>query len=192
MVRAVYFDYHGVLDRRHFGGLLDVLIAQSGNDPQARTVLESLVDGYAIGNVAPIDFWKTINQKYGALAEQAGKKYILRVDPVLEVWQLINHLHERVSVGLFSDCPSDKRDVIIRAFNLPEFFDQLIFSCDTQQTKQDPNFYKHMLREGLYQPPDCLLIDDDERVTARAAQLGFTTHHFTDIVTLKQTLGLTS
>ncbi len=185
----MYFDYHGVLDRRHFAGLLAVLADQAGQPLESlRTSLEPLANGYASGAIAPVEFWNTILKKYGAPAVAAGKKYILHVDPIQAMWELLNALHEKYSIGLFSDCPADKKDVIVHSYNLPDFFDQLIFSCDARQSKIDPNFYRRMLRDGMYRPEECLLIDDSHQAVGQAAALGFATHQFIDVVTLKSFL----
>lgn len=186
MIRAIYFDYHGVLDRRTPAGFLEA-IATAVDQPLAalKTNLEPLTNGYGAADISPVDFWNTIDAKYGAAAVQAGKKYVLHVDPVREMWELINTLHQNYSLGLFSDCPADKKDVIIHAYNLPDFFDQLIFSCDARQSKIDPNFYRRMLRDGLYQPAECLLIDDSHQAVGQATALGFVAHEFVDAPTLK-------
>ncbi len=179
MLHAIYFDYHGVLDRRKFTGLLEVLLAAiphpAGN---LRVRLEPMVYAYAEGETAPTVFWNALAEAYGSAVVKAGKAYQLHVDPIRPMWEQVNRLHERYAIGLFSDCAIDKRDVIIRSYNLPEFFDQLIFSCDTRQTKMDPNFFRRMLRDGLYQPEQCLLIDDSHQAIGQAASLGFQTHKF--------------
>lgn len=179
MVRAIYFDYHGVLDRRTFAGFHRVLaeaLPHASTDVEAR--IAPLGSAYAAGEMSPVQFWQAITEAYGPTVAQAGKKYLLHVDPIQPMWELINRLHEKFSIGLFSDCPMDKRDVIVRAYNLPEFFDQLIFSCDTRLTKVDPNFFRRMLRDGLYQPNECLLIDDSHQSIGQARSLGFQTHEF--------------
>lgn len=179
MLRAVYFDYHGVLDRREFSGLVDLMIKAIPHAHDGiRTQLEPKVFAYATGETAPIVFWNAIAEAFGPNVAQVGKQYQLHVEPIREMWELINQLHQRFSVGLFTDCAADKRDVIIRSYNLPEFFDQLIFSCDVRETKIDPNFYRRMLRDGLYQPGECLLIDNSHQSIGLAKSLGFQTHEY--------------
>lgn len=189
MLRAIYFDYHGVLDRRNFAGLLSAVAETIGQPVEVlRISLEPLISGYVAGAIAPVEFWNTVESKYGPTAVQAGKKYILHVDPAREMWELLNALHERYAIGLFSDCPADKKEVIVHGYNLPDFFDQLIFSCDARQTKIDPNFFRRMLRDGQYRPDECLLIDDSHQAVGQAAALGFVVHQFTDVPSLKSFL----
>lgn len=180
MLRAIYFDYHGVLDERKFSGLVDVLVRAVPHAPEhLRAHIEPTVYAYATGETTPTVFWNTMTELFGPTVVAKGKAYQLHVQPNREMWELLNKLHQQFSIGLFSDCAIDKRDVIVRSYNLPEFFDQLIFSCDVRQTKMDPNFYRRMLRDGLYQPEECLLIDDNHQAIGQAKSLGFLTHEFT-------------
>lgn len=187
MIKVIYFDYHGVLDRRHFHGLLDVIAEASGqpNPEQVALNLESYGYAYAIGQVSPHEFWRTIEQRYGTTANRAGRKYMLRVEPVREMWNLVSQLHDRYELGLFSDCATDKKEVIRSAYALTDYFDYLLFSCDTKLSKRDPEFYTLMLQNGLYQPEECLLIDDEESNCALAIDRGFPAHLFQDESTLR-------
>lgn len=184
MLRAIYFDYHGVLDRRTFGGLLRVL-EQGGVPADQRSKLESLGESYATGGLSPREWWQQVEQLGGPAAAAIGKKYILHVDPIRTMWELINTLHHRFAIGLLSDCPSDKKDIIVRAYDLPEFFEYLIFSCDVGLSKQDSTFFRLMDQQGLYRPSDILYIDDSERHVATAAALGYAAHHYSDAESLK-------
>lgn len=189
VIRAIYFDYHGVLDRRTLSGFLATLTTAIGHDdPSLQAHLEQLANAYATGAITPLDFWDTINAEYGPATVEAGKKYVLHVDPNREAWEILNRLHETYSLGLFTDCPADKKEVIVHAYNLPDFFDQLIFSCDARQSKIDPNFFRRMLRDGLYQPAECLLIDDSHQAIGQAKSLGFMTHQYIDLSTLQKYL----
>lgn len=180
MIQAIFFDYHGVLDRRRYTGLMEVLIKAIPHPPaDIRNRLEPNVYAYATGVTAPNVFWTAMTEAYGPSVVQAAKKYHLHVEPIREMWEAINRLHEKYAIGLFTDCSADKREVIIRSYNLPEFFDQLIFSCETRETKMDPNFYRRMLQAGRWQPEEVLLIDDSHQAIGQATSLGFQTHEFT-------------
>lgn len=180
MLKIVYFDYHGVLDRRTFAGLLRT-IAQTAGSAATPAVMDQLTldgDAYATGTLTPRSFWHRVEKTAGLEAASAGKKYILHVDPVREMWELLNVLHRRFSLGLLSDCPADKKDIIIRAYNLPEFFDYLVFSCEAGLSKQDASFFRLMDQDGLFQPSQILFIDDNEHNVALAQSLGYAAYHF--------------
>lgn len=183
MVRVIYFDYYGVLDRRTFPGLLEAVTKASGQADLSQVApdLLSLAADYMVGQVGSHEFWQRLENDLGAAAGAAGRKYMLHVDPVREMWKMLNDLQPRYALGLCADCALDQKEVIRSAYSLPDFFDYLVLSCDVNRSKRDPDFYRLMLQNGTYQPEDCLLVDDDEANTSLAAEQGFETHLFRDV-----------
>ena len=187
MIRVIYFDYHGVLDRRHFHGLLEV-IAKASGQPDLEKVAANLASygyDYTTGKVAPHEFWRSVEERYGTTANRAGRQYQLHVEPVREMWNLLSDLHERYDLGLLTDSAIDQKEVIRSAYALTDYFDFLIFSCDTVFSKRDIEFYQLMRQAGRYQPGECLLVDDVERNCSLASEQGFQAHLFTDAPTLR-------
>ena len=187
MIRVIYFDYHGVLDRRHFRGLLEVIAKSSGQPDPTKTItnLTSYAYDYATGKVAPHEFWRSIEDRYGTTANRAGRQYQLHVEPVREMWNLLSDLHDRYDLGLMTDSATDQKEVIRSAYALTDYFDYLIFSCDTQLSKRDPEFYQLMCQDGRYQSGECLLVDDNEKNCSLAVEQGFQAHLFRDAATLR-------
>lgn len=187
MIKVIYFDYHGVLDSHHFHGLLEMIAKASGQPQPAKIAasLESYGYNYAIGKISPHEFWRTIEERFGTSANRAGRKYQLHVEPVREMWNLLSELHERYELGLMTDCAIDKKEVIRSAYALTDYFDFLIFSCDTKFCKRDAEFYRLMAQNGRYQPGECLLVDDIEANCALAVEQGFQVHLFKDAQTLR-------
>ena len=190
MVKILYFDYHGVLDRRTYHGLVAALLGAMGpaGTSTVQTDLEPLVYDYATGLSSPQEFWPMIEQRYGIPVAQAGKKYYLHVDPVREMWELLNILKQRFALGLMSDCARDKQEAIGHAYSLPDFFDVLIFSGDVRLTKKNPELYQYMLKDGFYLPDECVLIDDSPENAAVANSLGFPVHLFSSVPEFRQWL----
>lgn len=187
MIKVIYFDYHGVLDRRNFPGLLSSIAQSSGQADPAKisATLSSYASDYATGKVSPHEFWRTIEERYGTTANRVGRQYQLHVEPIREMWNLLSELHDQYDLGLMADCALDKKEVIRSAYALTDYFDYLIFSCDTIFSKRDPEFYQLMCQAGVYQPAECLLIDSDEQNCKQAIEQGFQAHHFRDEQTLR-------
>lgn len=186
MVRVIYFDYHGVLDHRTFHGMLGA-IARAVNPVETERIIGDLRQvgyEYATGRMSPHAFWHFVETTYSQAASLAGRKYILHVEPVLNIWQELNRLKQRYELGLCSDCALDQKEVIRSAYALTDYFDYLIFSCDVKTCKRDPEFYRLMLQHGKFRPEECLFIDDVAINTAAADQQGFLTHTFRDAETL--------
>ncbi len=187
MIRVVYFDYHGVLDKRSFRGLLNC-IAQASGQPDTTAVttqLESYVYQYVTGVLRPHEFWRTIEDRYGNTANRAGRQYYLHVDPDREMWNLLSTLHDQFELGLMTDCSGDKKEVIRSAYALTDYFDYLIFSCDTTLTKRDVGFYQLMSQAGKFEKNECMLVDDREANCQLAIDQGFQAHLFNNAQTLQ-------
>lgn len=187
MIKVIYFDYHGVLDRHHFHGLLKVIAEASGQPNQDSIVANVLTYGYryATGKVSPHEFWRTIEERFGTSANRAGRKYQLHVEPDRVMWNLLSELHARYELGLMTDCATDKKEVIRSAYALTDYFDYLIFSCDTTLTKRDPDFYQLMNQAGQFEKNQCMLVDDREENCQLAIEQGFQAHLFKDAATLR-------
>lgn len=190
MLKVVYFDYHGVLDRRTFQGMLDV-IAKVANPVEVNRIVGSIRQqgyDYATGRISPHLFWHHIEQAYGQAASLAGRKYMLHVEPILDVWNIVNELKKKYELGLCSDCAVDQKEVIRSSYALTEYFDFLIFSCDVQTCKRDAEFYRLMLHHGRFAPNECLFIDDIAANTSLADSQDFQTHTYRDPATLRMYL----
>lgn len=189
MIEIVYFDYHGVLDRRTPAGLWSAIATAAKTDPA--TVAAALAQhfyAYCTGSLTSLDFWRAVEQQYGAGVVRVGKKYWLHVDPIRASWDVVNALQVHTTLGLFSDCPADKKNAVRGAYNLPDYFSNLIFSCDVGWSKRDVAFYRLLLADGKYQESQCLLIDDDAEVVELASSLGFLSHQFSTATELRQYL----
>ena len=185
----IYFDYHGVLDRRTFPGLRRA-IGQATNDAHRveEEIERSLQEPYLSNRMTPKDFWQQVEQQFGHAAATAGKKYYLHIDPIRQNWELVNRLARKVGLGLFTDCPADKMQAIRNSYDLPEFFDVLLLSCDARMTKSEPEFYHLLLQNGQYTPEEVLVIDRNSRNTMTAQQVGIPSFTYTDIPSLEHFL----
>ncbi len=181
MVKAIYFDYHGVLDQRNFQGLLEVLAQAIHGGDRQRVIAEvrNFAYDYATGKTSPHDFWHQIEGDYGSIVERAGRDYQLHVQPNVAMWSIVSSLKDRFTLGLCTDCATDKKEVIRSAYALTEFFDNLIFTCDVGLSKHDPELYQLMLWNNKFRPEECLLIDDALANVQQAIAVGFQAHQFT-------------
>ena len=72
MIKAIFFDYHGVLDRRTFKGFLNFLaellyeqdnsMTKNEHLLKIRDQLSNLGIKYASGEISPQEFWKIIKK----------------------------------------------------------------------------------------------------------------------------------
>jgi HAD superfamily hydrolase (TIGR01509 family) len=68
-------------------------------------------------------------------------------------------------------------------------FDSLILSCDLGLAKPDAEIFEHAARAaGAATTGNCYFVDDTRINTDAAAALGFQTHRFSDVATLRRAL----
>ena len=187
--KIIYFDYHGVLDRRSFVGMRR-MIAQNTKDPKRveEDIERTLQHDYITNRMTPKEFWDTIERAYGLQAMMAAKKYFLHVDPIRENWELLNTLAKNIKIGLCTDCPADKMQTLRSAYALPEFFDVFLVSCETHLTKEEPEVYSLLTQNGQFAPEDILLVDDSSRNTLAAQMAHIPSFCYTDPASLKTML----
>lgn len=185
MIKAVFFDYHGVLDKRTFRQGMFGLIVKETYDPASGTTLKGheenilqkyvpLSVDYASGKIPAEAFWSELKKTGLSQATlEHARNYILTVEPNKELWDALPSLKDKYYLGILSDCSKEKMDVIQRTFDLPQHFDAWHFSCDYRITKQDPEFFNLMTTGDKFLPEECLLVDDKEKVVDRAKSFGF-------------------
>ncbi len=197
MIKAIFFDYHGVLDKRTFKGLLHIL-ARHSHDPKTDLKFEEhlekiikkyskLGDKYASGDVSSNEFWKTLKKDGFSNKEiNLAKKYILKVEKNKGLWKLLPSLRQKYHIGILSDCPQDKTQLIRETMDLTKHFDNWFFSSDFKLTKNDMKFFRLMVSNGRFSTNECLFVDDSEKNVDFAKKLNFQGHVYRNNEYLKK------
>lgn len=190
MIKAILFDWHGVLDRRTFTGMLEKLaegwypIFAPTRRERKETPFEEYKqiikenwrrDGieYALGKISPEYFWLGLECEEETGVETV-KRYLLTVEKNEELWQLFPKLKEEYVLAILSDCPTDKAHVIRQTCDL-SYFQQVYFSCEYKKGKQDREFFEMAVRDLNMKPQECLFVDDAEVNIRFAQQAGLQT-----------------
>ena len=166
MVKALVFDWHGVLDMTTFRDMANILIEGSYQE------LNQLGNQYASGELSHEAFWEVIRSRYDNADE--AKEYILQVQKNEDLWKVIPALAEKYTLAILSDCPSDKADVIRRTEDL-SLFQSVIFSYESSLTKKNPEFFETIKNELSLDGEDIIFIDDSETNIGRAQNSGLST-----------------
>lgn len=177
MIKAIIFDWHGVLDKRTFSGMLETiaeawypLFAPTKRERKETSLAEykELIkqnwqkDGfaYAAGRISPEVFWSTLEceEEYGV---ETAKQYLLAVERNEPLWQLLRKLKEKYKLAVLSDCPPDKAKIIRETTDI-SYFDAVYFSCDYNLLKSDQQFFEIATNALNTAPDQCLFVDDSE------------------------------
>jgi len=108
MIKAILFDWHGVLDKRTFAGMLETLVRsyQSSNNAPAEIRAKNFSElhneivskyyrpgyDYAAGKLSPNEFWAMIKNDFPQDVFETTKYYILDFEKNEAVWSLLPKL----------------------------------------------------------------------------------------------------
>jgi len=96
-----------------------------------------------------------------------------------EIWDLARSLRQRgYRMAILSNCP---REILARIRvdrPLESYFDVLVFSCEVNHSKPDPQIYQTCLVGLGVTASEVLFVDDHAANIAAAARLGFRTYRF--------------
>ena len=190
MIRAILFDWHGVLDKVSFDGLLNEaarrLYEYDDEFPIGavkKIVVEPLLYNsgmdYARGKTPCASFW-ALTQKYPPL--QGLEKYLLRVDPNEILWQQLPYLASRYRLGIVSDAPEDKAVLMIDFLGKQQVqFHPIVLSYQLNRLKvegEGPSLYEFAAQRLGLSPQECLVVDDSQKNIDHAKQEMFETIHY--------------
>ena len=123
MVKAILFDWHGVLDNITYERFLDAAakrLYDYDDEFPLQVLRETIVDSelyqqgqdYARGMISPHDFWTLVHQRPLWLGLE---EHLLRVDLNLQAWDLMPRLATSYKLAVVSDTPVDKATLITKA-----------------------------------------------------------------------------
>ncbi len=199
MIKAIFFDYHGVLDKRTFKNLINLIaklsfnhedeISEKDHIDRIFEKYEKLGSSYASGKIAPKTFW-TMLEKDPSTKHIVNKarEYIFTIEPNKELWDLLPVLRKKYILGILSNCPEEKASLIMKTLNINNNFDACYFSCDYGLSKTNAEFFDLMLMGFNFSKEECLFIDDSEDNIEFAKNLGFQTQLYTGIDSIKKFL----
>ncbi len=190
MIKAIIFDWHGVLDETKLELLVNKLAEITKLDvEEVKNKLKPIERTYAQGSSAPSVFWTKVQELFSLNDEglEAAKFSILIVRKYTLLWELLPELKVKYKLGILSDCPSDKIDVIRKTTDL-SYFQTIHFSAEKHQLKDSENFFLGIINELDEKPENCLYVDDNQKHTTTAKSLGFQVCTFTKIEDLISSL----
>lgn len=188
MIRAVIFDYGGVLvDNVSHPAHLGAVAQQFGVTPAAlKTAVygehNALWNLTKVGAQGEAQHWETVARRLGvSLADALAIRDRWFGDaPVRnDFLDYVRTLRGRYALGLLSNAlPSF--EATWRRLGLYDLFDVLLNSGVEGLAKPDPAFYALLLRRLKLPAEACLFVDDQRKNTDAAAALGFRVVQYLD------------
>ncbi|MCZ2126809.1 MAG: HAD family phosphatase [Anaerolineales bacterium] len=182
-IKAVFFDYGGVIQRTEFQAPRQRLAERFGidyddldnivfNSPSAKKA--------TVGEISFEEHWKEIARRL-----KADEKEIAAIEAQffagdLVDWTILDYLRSlrpRFYVGLISNAWSDMRDYLTRK-GVASAFDSLTISAEVGSAKPEAKIYQRALEQAQVQASEALFADDVAANIIACEELGMRGIHF--------------
>ncbi|HYA88357.1 MAG TPA: HAD family phosphatase [Nitrospirota bacterium] len=183
MIKAVLFDFGGVIAEEGFFEGVQAIGKQNGLDPQKFfSVVDTLIyeTGYLTGAAGEAEFWSVVRNRTGitgddeSLKEEILRRFVIRPDMLSDV----DALRTRgVRVALLSD-QTNWLDEINKRTPLFQHFDRIFNSYHVHKSKRDASVFMDVCSALGTPPEQTLFIDDNINHVIRAQRQGLRTIHF--------------
>jgi len=183
MIKAIIFDFGGVLAEEGFKEGLMTIGKEKGFDPDHFfKILSELVyqTGYVTGSSDEHAYWNAVREKTGVtgddkkLREEVLRRLKLRPE-MMEVVKKIKS--SGFIVAILSD-QTNWLDDLNQRTPFYQHFDHVFNSFYLKKTKRDPSLFRDICVQLGLKPEEILLVDDSPDNIKRAASEGLKTIHF--------------
>lgn len=174
MIKAVLFDFGGVLSKTGTKGFIQEKIAELyGRDPKDVDITDLHMD-LRRGASTDEEFFTALNKRFNGNISK--EMFLEKVNGAVEVSEKVYDLASRlrkhnIVTGIFSNVFAMNADMI-RKQGLYDGFDPVLLSCDEGCAKPDEEFYQKAIERTGVQPNEILLIDDQDKCMPPAEKLG--------------------
>jgi putative hydrolase of the HAD superfamily len=184
IVKAVFFDYDGVLTTDKTGSLtINRFLSRRTSIPY-----ESLVAAFRkhngdlnAGMATYADIWPAVCTSLGRELPQELLVAAFESTPLNdEMLRLARNLKARYAVGIITDNKKDRIDHLRKYQALDEVFAPIVVSAEIGHTKASPVIFEHALAGLGLSPHECVFIDNTPSNLVVATKLGMGTVHFDD------------
>lgn len=184
MIRAVIFDYGGVLvrveDRSVHQRWEERLVLTEGNLPAEVWDSDISVEA-ALGLATPDDVWAYLAERFGLTADAIGelRRDFFAADVLDErLVAFIRSLRPRYKTAILSNAWSDARDVFTRVHGLDTVVDTILISAEVGLLKPDPRMFALAAARLGVAPQEAIFVDDVPRNVDGAQAAGMHGIHF--------------
>jgi putative hydrolase of the HAD superfamily len=165
-IRAVLFDFGGVLAEEGFRAGLHAIARLNGLDPESvhREGIDAVYESrYVPGTAKEADFWKQMRSRFhfnemdAALTSIILDRFTLRPEMI----DLVRDLRGR---GLTRAILSDQTDWLDRLDRRDDFyreFDRVYCSYRLGKSKREPSLFDEVVADLALRPGEALFLDDD-------------------------------
>ena len=176
-IRALLFDFGGVLAEEGFHKGLEELGREQGLDPKglAQAGMDAVYDsGFVLGQGSAGEFWRLLRERTGLVGDPRTLSRRILAGFTLRPWMLeaVDRLRQ---AGYLTAILSDQThwlDTLVERHGLDRYFDRIYNSYHLGKGKRDPSVFDDVVRDLGVPPREVLFIDDNPANVTRAETRG--------------------
>ena len=183
MIKAILFDFGGVLAEEGFKEGLMTIGKEKGFDPDHFfKILSELVyqTGYVTGSSDEHAYWNAVREKTGVTGEdkKLREEVLRRLKLRPEMMGVVKKIKSSgFIVAILSD-QTNWLDDLNQRTPFYQHFDHVFNSFYLKKTKRDPSLFRDICVQLGLKPEEILFVDDSPDNIKRAASEGLKTIHF--------------
>jgi putative hydrolase of the HAD superfamily len=185
-VRAVVFDFGGVIAEEGFRAGLHAIAIRFGLDPDTfyQAATEAVyASGYITGTGSEADFWQQLRAGFGITGPDRELRFevLKRFVPRARMLATVRAIRKRGHITALLSDQSDWLDLLDGRYHFFTEFDYVFNSYHLGKTKRDASLFDDTVRVLNVPAPQVLFIDDNPDHVKRATGRGLQTHLFTSV-----------
>ena len=178
MIKAVLFDFGGVLAEEGFREGLRAIAGKHGISPDMFDAFASelvYATGYVTGGAKESDYWNALRKEAGirtndeTLRNEILQHFVLRPEMI----KVVQALREKgFIVGILSD-QTNWLGELDQKYDFHRHFDYVFNSYRIHKSKRDPSLFTDVCVSLGLMPEEVLFVDDDDASLERGFSVGF-------------------
>ena len=184
MIKAVFFDYDGVLTRDKTGSLTTNRFLSDHTGISFETVCDAFRPYNAELNEGKRNYSDIWPEVCATLRHALPRELLLAAfesTPTnAEMFAMARELKTRCAVGIITDNKKERIEHLRRYQHLDELFAPIVVSAEIRCTKSAPAIFQYALACLGVRPEDSLFIDNSVRSLLAPATLGMKVVYFDD------------
>ena len=179
MIKAIFFDYDGVLTVDKSGSLTTARYIGQASGIEPNLVLAAFRPhnkALTLGHITHSEIWTDVCGALGRALDIELLREAFDSTPVnTRMFAVARQLKGRYSVGIITDNKKDRIDRLRTLQNLDALFSPIVVSAELGASKESPEIFVHALRLAGASPAQCIFVDNNEENLVAARSLGIVT-----------------
>ena len=191
--KVLFSDIGGVLLSDGWGNETRMAAVEKFNiDDNEMEVLHYFISNVLeMGKISLDDYLDTVVFKEERnFSRKEFKKFMFAQSvqlPYMLSWMVDwKHKHENIKVISINNEPRELNEYRINKFNLHDFFDAFVSSCEVGMRNPDPGIFLLALGIAQAKPEECIYFDDRIMLVEAAKKVGIHAYHHKDFESTKK------